>query len=334
MQDAEHILMKNLGKLISKYRRNEGLTVSVIRTDMAVEAFENVEGGSVEGVRVSRWETDGVEITEVLITDNEAAQLLGKPRGSYLTLECPLLLERDPDARLAVASILSEEIGRLLPEREAGAPVLVVGLGNRDITPDSLGPGVVDRTLVTRHIQGAPFAAGNMDSVCAVAPGVLGVTGIESMELVEAVSRAVRPRVILCVDSLAARDSHRIGCSIQLTDTGIQPGAGVGNHRRPLTRESVGAPVISLGMPTVIYAATLARDAFAWLARREGDAEDHEEALADMEKALLGDAIGEMIVTPRDIDAIVQDAVGIIASGINRALHPNLSDAEISAMME
>ena len=304
-----------------------------IRTDMAVEAFENIDGGAADGVRVHRWETDGVQVTEVLVTDNDAALMLGKPKGSYLTLECPLLSERDPDARLAMASILAEELSRLLPEGERDAPVMVVGLGNRDITPDALGPGVVDRTLVTRHIRSAPFAQAKMNSVCAVAPGVLGVTGIESMELVEAVAKAVKPRAVLCVDSLAARDTHRIGRAIQLTDTGIQPGAGVGNHRKALTEDSVGVPVISVGMPTVIYAATLARDAFAWLNAREGDGEDHDDALDDMERTLLGDEIGEMIVTPREIDAIIEDAAGIIASGINKALQPELSDSEIAAMM-
>ncbi len=298
-----------------------------------MECLENVDGGAISGAQVSHWESGGIEITEVLVTDNEAAQLLDKPKGAYLTLESPLLLERDPDARLAMASLLAEEIGRMLPGGNDSAPVLVVGLGNRSITPDALGPGVVDRTLVTRHMLGAPWAQSGMHSVCAVAPGVLGITGIESMELVEALVKAVKPRAILCVDSLAARDSHRIGCAIQLTDTGIQPGAGVGNHRRPLTRESVGVPVISVGMPTVVYAATLARDAFAWLADRQGDEADHEAALRDMEQTLLGAEIGEMIVTPREIDAIIQDASGIIASAVNRALQPTLSDAEIAAMM-
>ena len=307
----------------------------ITRTDLAMECFENVDGGGVPGAQVSHWETDGIEITEVLVTDNEAAQLLDKPKGSYLTLECPLLLERDPDARLAMAALLAEEIDRILPEGDTQVPVLVVGLGNRSITPDALGPAVVDRTLVTRHMLGAPWTRGQaeMASVCAVAPGVLGITGIESLEVVEALVRSISPRAILCVDSLAARDSRRIGCTVQLTDTGIQPGAGVGNHRMPLTRDSVGTPVISVGMPTVVYAATLARDAFAWLADRQDDAEAHEEALADMEKTLLGAEIGEMIVTPREIDSIVQDAAGIIASGINRALQPALSDAEIAAMM-
>ena len=308
--------------------------MSANRTDLAMESFENIESATVPGVSVNRWETNGIDMTEVLITDNEGAQLLDKPKGSYLTMECPLLLERDPDARLAMASLLAEEIARILPEGDSGAPVLVVGLGNRNITPDSLGPSVVDRTLVTRHIMGSACCGDDMNSVCAIAPGVLGITGIESMELVEAVARAVKPRAVLCVDSLAARHSRRIGSTIQLTDTGIQPGAGVGNHRRALTVQSVGSPVISVGMPTVIYAATLARDAFAWLSDQQGDSDPHEEALSDMEKTLLGAEIGGMIVTPRQIDAIVQDAAGIIASGINRALQPSLSDAEIAAMMD
>jgi len=187
---------------------------------------------------------------------------------------------------------------------------------------------------VTRHILGEGWNRAKMNSVCAIAPGVLGITGVESLELVEALVDALGPRAILCVDSLAARDSRRIGCTVQLTDTGIQPGSGVGNHRQSLTRESVGVPVVSVGMPTVVYAATLARDAFAWLADQQGDDEPHEEALADMERTLLSARIGEMIVTPREIDSIVQDAAGIIATGINRALQPSLSEAEIAAMMD
>ena len=305
-----------------------------MRTDLAMEAFENTESGAIPGVQVSHWDSDGVAVTEVLIRENDAAHQLGKSKGSYLTLECPLLRERDPDARLAVAALLAEELARLIPEDDGRAPVLVVGLGNRSITPDSLGPCVVDRTLVTRHILDAPYAQASMRSVCAIAPGVMGITGIESMELVEALAKSVGPRAIVCVDSLAARDSRRIGSTIQLTDAGIQPGGGVGNHRRPLTRESIGLPVISVGMPTVIYAATLARDAFAWLSLQGGDADPHEAALEDMERTLLSADIGEMIVTPREIDSIVQDAAGIIASGVNRALQPALSDAEIAAMMD
>ena len=137
----------------------------------------------------------------------------------------------------------------------------------------------------------------------------------------------------MCIDSLAARASERIGSTIQLTDTGIQPGGGVGNHRQPLTRETLGTDVIAIGMPTVVYAATLARDAFAVLSARNGDQPD-ESALDAMERELLSEALGEMIVTPREIDAIVQDAAAVIAAGVNRALQPLLSDAEIAAMMD
>ncbi len=180
--------------------------------------------------------------------------------------------------------------------------MLVIGLGNRRITPDSLGPQTIDRTLVTRHMfeQLPGFADERMRSVCALAPGVLGVTGIETMEMVEALVAKVRPRAILCVDSLAARAAGRIGTAIQLTDTGIQPGSGVGNHRRSLTRETLGVPVIAVGMPTVIYAATLARDAMETLSP-----DTAEEALDHVETELLKGEHGEMVVTPREIDDLI-----------------------------
>ena len=162
------------------------------RTDLAMEAFENTDGGALPGVGVSHWEADGVDGDGGGRDRQRGARQLGKPKGSYLTLECPLLLERDPDARLAMASLLAEEIDRVLPKGEDNAPVLVVGLGNRGITPDALGPAVVDRTLVTRHLLGGPLVGNPMKSVCAIAPGVLGVTGIESMELVEALVKAGR----------------------------------------------------------------------------------------------------------------------------------------------
>ena len=302
------------------------------RTDLALESFQDSCSESIPGVRVSRWESNGVVITEVAVEDNEASRQLGKPRGVYLTLECPLLRQGDPDAGLALTNLLSEELTRVLPPEDGTRPILVVGLGNRSITPDALGPGVIDRILVTRHLMGGPLASPELRSVCAVAPGVLGVTGIETMEMVESVVRSVDPRAVICVDSLAARDSRRIGSVIQLADVGIQPGAGVGNQRKPLTEETLGAPVISLGMPTVIYAATLARDAFAWLSRQSGDDDPHEDALEDMEKSLLSADIGEMIVTPREIDAMIDNASDIIAAAINRALQPDLSAEEISAL--
>lgn len=297
------------------------------RTDLAMESLGGGEG--MPGVHVSHWEAMGVEMTEVIVETEAASRALGKAVGAYMTLECPAVRQRDLDARLAMANLLGEEVARMLP-REGDAPVLVVGLGNRNITPDSLGPAAIDRTLVTRHMfeQLPGYTDERMRSVCAIAPGVLGVTGIETMEMVGAIIGRVRPRAVLCIDSLAARAARRIGTAIQLTDTGIQPGSGVGNHRRSLTREALGVPVIAIGMPTVIYAATLARDAMEALSP-----DTPEDGLDRVEQELLSGGDGDLVVTPREIDGLISDAAGIIASAVNRALQPDLSEEEIAAMM-
>ncbi len=304
--------------------------MSSVRTDLAMENLN--EHSSCPGVDVHRWEENDIFFSEVLIKTEEAARQLGKPCGSYLTLECRLLGEHDPHARMAMANLLSEELGRMLEAQENGS-VLVVGLGNRDVTPDALGPAVVGKTLVTRHIMQGPWAQSGLRSVCAVAPGVLGVTGVETMEMVEGLVKKLSPSTVICIDSLAARDSDRIGCAVQLSNTGIQPGSGVGNHRRPLTKETLGVDVIAIGVPTVIYAATLARDAFAILSE-DNEKDSHEEALSAMEHELRHTELGNLIVTPRDIDAIVKNCAGMIAAALNRALQPCLTEAEIAEMMD
>ena len=328
MQGDSYILMKNLGKLMPNSAGDEVFFMRQIRTDLAMEAFQGPDN-SFPGVHVNHWETMGIQLTEVAIETEAASQALGKAVGTYMTLECDALRQRDLDARLAMSNLLGEEIARML-HREGEAPVLVVGLGNRRITPDSLGPQAVDRTLVTRHMfEELPgFTDERMRNVCAIAPGVLGVTGIETMEMAEALVARVHPQAILCIDSLAARASSRIGAAVQLTDTGIRPGSGVGNHRRSLTREALGVPVIAIGMPTVIYAATLARDAMEALSP---DAEDGD--LDRIEQELLTGERGDMVVTPREIDGLIADAADVIASAINRALQPDLSQEEIMAMM-
>ena len=191
------------------------------RTDLAMEAFDGQGKGTLPGVEVNRWEAGGVFLTEVLITDAEAERLLGKPVGRYLTLECGLLRRRLPEARAAMESLLAEELGRMLPERKPDACALVVGLGNRGITPDALGPAVVDRTLVTRHLSDQLRLVPGLRPVSAIAPGVMGVTGMETMDVVERLAGLVRPAAVICVDSLAARDAARVGATLQLTDTGI-----------------------------------------------------------------------------------------------------------------
>ena len=298
------------------------------RTDLAMESMDGEN--LCPGTDVHQWESDGVQVTEVVIRTGEAARQLGKSEGSYLTLECSLLSEHDPDARIAVSNLLAEELARLIhPAGKKG--VLVVGLGNRGVTPDALGPAVADKILVTRHMLRDGYAMDGLNSVCAVAPGVLGVTGVETMEMVESLVKKIRPSAVICIDALAARESSRIGCAVQISNAGIQPGSGVGNHRRPLTRESLGTEVIAIGIPTVVYAATLARDAFTLLA---GRTEFGSDALGAMEQELLSTQLGNMIVTPRDIDMIIQNSALMIADGVNRALQPNLSSAEIAQMMD
>ena len=297
------------------------------RTDLAMESAGDTNG--LPGVKVNHWENAGISVTEVNVTDQKSAIQLGKPVGNYITLESGCVKSRDVESRLAMSAMLGEEIARMTdPVR---GDVLVVGLGNRMITPDSLGPLTVDRILVTRHIftHLPKYADERLRSVCAVAPGVLGVTGIETAEMLESIVEKVKPSCVVCVDALAARSSARIGAAVQLTDTGIQPGSGVGNRRTAINRDKLGVDVIAVGMPTVIYAATLARDAIAAM-----DAEADDETFARMEAELMGGPGGDMIVTPREIDELIKDSAGMIAAGINRALQPELSDGEIMAMME
>ncbi|MBQ2955177.1 MAG: GPR endopeptidase [Clostridia bacterium] len=303
-----------------------------IRTDLAMESAGAHGAGELPGVSVSGWDAGGVQITEVLIENEEGAKLLGKPVGHYITLECDGVRQRDPDARTAVGVLLGEELARLLPEGKG--PVLVVGLGNRMVTPDALGPLTVDGTLVTRHLYSElpHLTDRRMSPVCAMAPGVLGVTGIETKEMVRSMVDAVHPRAVIAVDSLAARSVSRVGSAVQLTDTGIQPGSGVGNHRSALTKDSLGVPVLALGVPMVIYAATIARDAFEQLAG-EDETMEQDQALDQLTDELLAGSMGEMIVTPREVDALVEDAANMLAAGINRALHPGLSDQDILTMM-
>ncbi len=300
-----------------------------IRTDLAMEAIgPDGERGKARypGVKVAVWEEGGITVTEVVIDEDAGARMMGKPLGRYITLECGEVRTGNPEMRKAVSSLLAEELTRMLPGGDQ--PVMVVGLGNRQVTPDSLGPMTVDRTLVTRHIfQELPDSVDDrMQPVCAIAPGVLGVTGIETLEMVSALAERVKPRAVIAIDSLAAREVSRVGTAIQLTDTGIQPGSGVGNHRRALTRDAVGVPVIAVGVPTVIYASTIVRDA---LGKLGGEQEDLDKLTDDM----LKNATGDMIVTPREVDDLVEDVAGMVALGINQALHPGLSEAEIATMM-
>ena len=296
------------------------------RTDLALEAkelwAESAEKETkLEGVRARDSLREGYQVTTVDILDEQGASSLGKPVGSYVTVQLDALARREEDAFGRAARAIAAELNGLLKLPE-GATCLVVGLGNRAITPDAIGPGVADHTMVTRHlVEQAPEHFGSFRPVAALAAGVLGTTGVESGELVKAVAEKIRPGCIIAVDALASRSMDRVCTTVQLANTGIVPGSGVGNHRAALNRETLGVPVIAVGVPTVVDAGTLAADILAEAGQEGLDPE-----------ALAGAGEG-LMVTPRAIDQRVADLVKVIGYGINLALQPGLTIEDVDLFL-
>ena len=296
------------------------------RTDLALEAkdlwTESAEKETkLEGVRARDSLREGYQVTTVDILDEQGASSLGKPVGSYVTVQLDALARREEDAFGRAARAIAAELNGLLKLPEE-ATCLVVGLGNRAITPDAIGPGVADHTMVTRHlVEQAPEHFGSFRPVAALAAGVLGTTGVESGELVKAVAEKIRPGYIIAVDALASRSMDRVCTTVQLANTGIVPGSGVGNHRAALNRETLGVPVIAVGVPTVVDAGTLAADILAEAGQEGLDPE-----------ALAGAGDG-LMVTPRDIDQRVADLVKVIGYGINLALQPGLTIEDVDLFL-
>lgn len=296
------------------------------RTDLAVEATELWQEAAGESTRLRGVEArdslrEGYGVTTVRILDQEGARAVGKPVGTYVTLELDGLIRREEDAFPRAVRALAAELGGLL-DLEPGAAVLVAGLGNRAITPDGIGPKTADHTLVTRHlVERMPEQFGSFRPVSALAAGVLGTTGMESGELIAAVVERTRPACVLAVDALASRSLSRVGRTVQLADTGIVPGSGVGNARAALNRETLGVPVIAIGVPTVVDAATLACDLLAEAGR------------GDLDPAALAGAGEGLVVTPKDVDAQVADLAKVIGYGINLALQPGLTVEDVDLLL-
>ena len=275
----------------------------------------------------------GIERTVVSITTAQEAKELGRPIGTYVTLSCPQTMTIALDTRRALSDELARCVRQMMPDQ--AKTVLVAGLGNRSVTPDALGPRTVERVLVTRHMRGClpKDVSRRLSSVCALAPGVLGVTGVETAEVLRGMTEHVQPDAVIAVDALAARNSLRICSTIQIADTGIAPGSGVGNHQRALTRETLGVPVIAVGVPMVVYASTIASDAMSGLIRADGGDEADEKKLTACVERVVSQRLGDLIVTPREVDALVSRMAGILAEGINMALHPGLDAGEIAQLM-
>ena len=295
------------------------------RTDLALEAAqlwrEGGNTGELPGVTQEESTREGYPVTTVKVLDDRGAKAIGKPVGTYVTVDLSALVHREEDAFGRAARAVAAELTPLL-KLSKGSPVLVVGLGNRSITPDDIGPKAADHTMVTRHlVEQVPEHFGSFRPVAALAAGVLGTTGVESGQLVRAVAERIRPACVLCVDALAARSVRRVCRTVQVADTGITPGSGVGNAREALNAQTLGVPVIAIGVPTVVDAATLTRDVLAQAGREE------------LEPHALGEAGGGLIVTPRDIDTQVHDLAKVIGYGINLALHPGLTIQDVELFL-
>ena len=286
------------------------------RTDLAVEAIENHKtAAALPHVRQSDRTLEGFAVHEVRILSEDAAREIGKPQGRYLTLELDALIRREEDAFPRACKALSTLLRELLPHPNDG-PVLIAGLGNRMITPDAIGPQTADHVIATRHLVAqSPAIFADWRPVSALAPGVLGQTGVETGEVICGVLDRVRPAAVIAVDALAAGRLSRLLRTVQLADTGITPGAGVGNARAALNKETLGVPVIAVGVPTVVDGATLAHEISSQLGQPACEALD-----------VLSQPV---MITTRDIDREVADISRMIGYAVNMALHPHLSVADI-----
>lgn len=283
--------------------------MKMTRTDLALETVEELRRfdsfSHLAGVSVSEYRRNDCNVTDVRITGQEGAEALGKPAGRYITIELWALHRRETGFFSRLAGCLAHELQALLPGRGEKFPVLVAGLGNRAMTADAIGPLTLENLLVTRHmVRSLPRQFQGFTPVSAIAPGVLAATGMETLELLQGAVQAVRPAAVIVVDALAARSRDRLCGAIQLGDTGLIPGSGVGNHRKAVNRETLGIPVIALGVPTVIST-----------------------------ELLDGGDMDPLFLTPRDIDGRVRELSRILGYGITLALQDGLSVEDITGLL-
>lgn len=313
------------------------------RTDLAVEEQESFkgDGGEIRGVSLREWHhrNSKIKLTEVSIMNEQGAKAMGKPVGTYLTLDVPQMSEKDDGYHEEVSKELSRQLKMLfekLSDKGSRAGILVVGLGNIQVTPDSLGPRVVNNLQMTRHLMeeyGEEFCIKNkLPILSGVIPGVMAQTGIETAEIIKGIVEETKPDIVLAIDALAARSVRRLATTIQITDTGIHPGSGVGNHRSSLTKESLGVPVVALGVPTVVGAAAIVHDTVETMidTLSVNDATSgygryieklDPESQYELIRELMEPEFGPMYVTPQDIDERVKQMSYTVSEGIHKALY-------------
>ncbi len=323
-----------------------------VRTDLTLEAHELLREKAVReqeqqqdipGVEMENTGDDRIKITRVRVTSPTGEAAIGKPMGNYITLEIPGLRENDQELYEETCRALAKELTGILHLNEKTL-TLVVGLGNWNVTPDALGPKVVSSMMVTRHLL--EYLPEQVDDgvrpVCAVAPGVLGITGIETGEIIRGIVDRIRPDYVIAIDALASRKMERVNTTIQIADTGIAPGSGVGNKRMELSKDTLGIPVVAIGVPTVVDAATMANDTIDLVLDSMIDQApkgtefynmmksiDREEKYT-MIREVLEPYVGNLIVTPKEIDEVVKKISKVIANGLNIALHQGITLADVN----
>jgi spore protease len=331
-----------------------------IYTDLALEMAQHLQDakdggiGGVDGVEIDVEDDEAfsITVTTVRITSEAGEAAMNKPIGSYITIESPEIQQNNVAAHEEIIRILTDKLAALTKNAgKSGGTTLVIGLGNHNVTPDALGPKVVSKILVTRHIMDnlPRELAGGLRPLCALAPGVMGTTGIETAEVVRGLVNHVQPALIIAIDALAARKISRINQTIQLSDTGISPGAGVGNMRTALNRQTLGVPVIAIGVPTVVDAATFVNDTMdLFLSEMSENMPESLKDGADIFKMLqkledgdkytiirntLGPLVGNMFVTPKEIGEVVAWLSNMIANSINMATHDGIGRDDINRYM-
>lgn len=317
-----------------------------VRTDLAVEAkeiYSKQNNGKIPGVEVLERKEGEIKITDVKITSEIGEKSMGKPMGTYITIDMPKLTHYDGDAMDEVSKVMANSLGSLI-KLDDSMTALVVGLGNWNVTPDALGPKVISKLMVTRHLK--QLVPDSIDEgirpVCALAPGVLGLTGIETGEIIKGVVDKIKPNLIICIDALASRKMERVNNTIQIGNTGIAPGSGVGNRRMEISEKSLGIPVIAIGVPTVVDAATMANDTIDMVldemikqSEKGGNFYNMLKSIDKEEKQrlireILDPYVGDLVVTPKEVDIVIESVSKVIANGINIALQPALELEDIN----
>lgn len=322
-------------------KKSELYQLMGVQLDLAVEAHELLRGEAgreIPGVKMADQQLPHALLKTITILDQQGEQIMGRPMGTYLTLESVDLRDNDKMVHKEIGQALAQKLKEILPLRD-DSTILIVGLGNWNATPDSLGPKVVEYSMATRHLFNyAPEELQQgLRSVCILAPGVLGLTGIETAEIIKGTVDRVKPDLLICIDALAAGSVERINSTIQIATTGISPGSGVGNKRMGINQETMGIPVIAIGVPTVVQAGIIAHQAMEQLFSHLRDTPMLRNVYQGLQPVAVNDMVnrvlepfgGQLMVTPKEIDEQIANTARIIAMALAIALHPGLPPEEV-----